>query len=369
MGDTTPDTLATTELLYDSLPNATTPSGNSTYQYVISTSQVSFLVIMAILIIVFNITVLLVHHFTPALKVPMSVFLKSLAYADLWVGVNCALNIGVTYAGGWPYGLVTCKLVGYLLLVVVLVSIMSLTCISLERYAAIQNPLHYRTVVTYTRSRLCVIALWVASGIVFLPAFFNWGKAWDIHGSCTLFWRYNISFGFFVIAIFIMPNLLISATCYIRIIFMLVARQRWLRSGAGTPAERQHERLMAKIGLAVMSAFYVTWLPYVAASFLRFLNLASISPSFYNSALYLGISNSFLNCIIYSISHKAFRDGLKSLVLRFCCCCLSSKRPGRKQSAASTRRTSSNGQSTSAAASSQIDEAENIDLEVQKHKP
>ncbi|XP_041458668.1 G-protein coupled receptor 52-like [Lytechinus variegatus] len=307
--------------------NVTGNGSQPGYQYVISTSQVSFLVVMAIVIIACNLTVLLVHHLTPALHVPISVFIKSLAYADLWVGVNCALNIGVTFARGWPYGLLTCKLIGYLLLVVVLVSITTLTCIGIERYTAIQNPINYRSFVTYKRARICVILIWVLCGLVFLPAFFNWGMDVDIHGSCPLFWRYNISFGFFLISILIIPNLLISIICYIRIIHTLVARQRWLQTTGSTfngpqqqnACQKQHEKLMAKIGLAIMSAFYITWLPYVASSFIRYLDLANIPQDLYNGTLYLGISNSFLNCVIYSISHQAFRDGFKNLVKRCCC--------------------------------------------------
>lgn len=335
-----------------------TANDNQTgYQYVISTSQVSFLVVMAIVIIACNLGVLLVHHLTPALHVPISVFIKSLAYADLWVGVNCALNIGVTYAGGfaggWPYGLWTCKLIGYLLLVVVLVSITTLTCISVERYTAIQNPVSYRAFVTYKRTRICVIMVWVLCGLVFLPAFFNWGRDIDIRGSCPLFWRYNISFGFFLISILIIPNLLVSIICYICIIHTLVARQRWLQTTGstykGSPQQianqKQQEKLMAKIGLAIMSAFYITWLPYVASSFIRYLALADIPQGLYNGTLYLGISNSFLNCVIYSISHQAFRDGFKSLIKR-CCCFKQNTSCQMESSGWSRRRTGSNSPST-----------------------
>ena len=56
---------------------------------------------------------------------------------------------------------------------------------------------------------------------------------------------------------------------------------------------------------------------------LRFLDLVDIPSGLYNGTLYLGISNSFLNCIIYSISHKAFREGFRQLAKKFCdavCC-------------------------------------------------
>ena len=327
--------LTTTSTTSDKLSEMTTStmsnSNETSYQYVISVSQVSFLIVMTTLIITLNITVLLVHRFTPALRMPMSVFLKSLAYADLWVGVNCGLNIGVTFSGGWPYGLAACKVIGYLLLVVILVSIMSLTCISLERYTAIKWPIQYRSRISYRRSSICVIVLWLSSGVIFMPAFFDWGMDVDVAGSCVLFWRYNITFGFFLISLLIIPNLLISMVCYITILHTLVARQRWIATTRSTRSsnqqsdadQRRQEKLLARVGMGVLSAFYITWLPYVACSFLRFLDLVDIPSGLYNGTLYLGISNSFLNCIIYSISHKAFREGFKQMVKTFCntlCC-------------------------------------------------
>lgn len=320
----------TEDLWISTAEDMTTPE----YIYVIPVSAVMFLSVFSLLIIICNTIVLLVYTLTNTLRVPVCVHMKSLACADLWVGVNCAINIAFTLNNGqWPFGLPLCKLVGYLLVVSVGVSVSSLTVISVDRYLAICHPMRYRNIVSQPRARCISLGLWVLNFLIYLPSNFDWFRtgpglpALD----CTMHFRFNISFSFFLLAITIIPNFLLSFVSYAFIVFTLTSRHKWLRkttehglhpqSNSVKARHKEQDKLMAKIGLAILSAFYITWLPYMVFGTIRQLRLGNPSQSVINLALYLGISNSFLNCFIYSVANKAFRKGVKELFKKIFCYC------------------------------------------------
>lgn len=316
----------TTEELWTSITMATTPE----YKYVIPASAVLSLSVFSLLIICCNVIVLLVYTLTNTLRVPVSVHMKSLACADLWVGVNCAVNIAFTLNNGrWPFSLFLCKLVAYLLVVSVGVSVTSLTVISVDRYLAICHPMRYRNIMSQPKARFISVMVWILTLLLYLPSNFDWFRR-DQAADCTQHFRMNISISFFVIAITIIPNLIVSCLSYTLIVGTLTRRHKWLRkttengmhpnSDSVKARHREQDKLMAKIGLAILSAFYITWLPYMVFGTVRQLGLGRPSQTAINLSLYLGISNSFLNCFIYSIANKAFRNGVKILFKRLCCC-------------------------------------------------
>ncbi|XP_015683262.1 probable G-protein coupled receptor 21, partial [Protobothrops mucrosquamatus] len=137
------------------------------------------IVFLTVLIISGNLVVIFVFHCAPLLNHhTTSYFIQTMAYADLLVGVSClvpSLSLLHHPLAFLPEALV-CKVFGYVVSVLKSVSMTSLACISLDRYIAITKPLSYSTLVTPCRLRACILLLWLYSGGVFLPAFFEWGK-------------------------------------------------------------------------------------------------------------------------------------------------------------------------------------------------
>eukprot|EP00058_Branchiostoma_floridae_P023759 XP_002609249.1 hypothetical protein BRAFLDRAFT_86841 [Branchiostoma floridae] len=79
-----------------------------------------------------------------------------------------------------------------------------------------------------------------------------------------------------------------------------------------------HERRAAMMLFTVITAFYVSWLPYTIVRVVQSGMGMKLNPIVRFGLSWLGISNSFFNCIIYSISNSAFRQGLKNLVISAC---------------------------------------------------
>jgi hypothetical protein len=72
----------------------------------------------------------------------------------------------------------------------------------------------------------------------------------------------------------------------------------------------------------ITSVFYVLWLPYIIYFLLESsTGCSSRLASFLTT--WLAISNSFCNCIIYSLSNSVFQRGLKGLSGSLCTSCAS----------------------------------------------
>ena len=286
---------------------------------------ITMLLVTNILIIAGNVIVLLVFHYTRSLRNVTSVFIKSLAFADLGVGINCLFSIQSWFAGGWPYGMSLCRLIGYFLAVMVGVSLMSLAGVSIDRYIAIIKPLRYQSILTKRRARISIIAMWVSAGLIFLPSLFGWGSDYYYYNSetydCTMHWEENVAFSFYLISIVVLPALAISAFCYFWILRACVIQERKIRQYErvfqqpnAEASKRRNERILAKMFLLIISAFYLTWIPFVVVRIIKGASDVEISPTVMFFTGWLGITNSFLNCFIYSICHRPFRKGCASLV-------------------------------------------------------
>ena len=292
------------------------------------------MLLSTILIIVGNTIVLIVFHYTHSLKNTTSVFIKSLACADLGVGINCLFSVHSWFANGWPYGLVLCKIVGYLMAMTVGVSILSLAGVSIDRYIAIIKPLQYQTILTKRRARIYVLTIWLLSAMLFLPSLFGWGNNNYYYNSatydCTMHWEENVTFSFYLISIVVLPALATSAFCYFWILRVCIIQERKTRQYElafqhpnHDMSKRRHDRLLAKMFLIVISAFYVTWIPFVVVRIIKGTSDIYLSPVLMFFTGWLGMLNSFLNCFIYSICHRTFRKGCKSLALRIWNKCVS----------------------------------------------
>ncbi|XP_041481984.1 probable G-protein coupled receptor 21 [Lytechinus variegatus] len=304
--------------------NSSTPGVDNEMPHWATILALLMMIVTCLLIIVGNVIVLIVFHYTPSLNNASGIFIKSLACADLGVGICCSFSIHSWFLQEWPYGDASCAITGYTLAVAVGVSIIGLACLSIDRYIAITRPLKYFTILTKTRARIIVIAVWLISAGIFLPSMFGWGTFhYNDHSyECSLHWEENVAFSFFIIAVLVVPALVISTFCYVHILKVsFVQTQQIERTGMmfKSPNQREstrssYERLLAKIFLVIISAFYVTWLPFVVTKTLRGLVDIHIPPAAMFFFSWLGIVNSFLNCIVYSIGHQSFRDGFVVMI-------------------------------------------------------
>ncbi|KAJ3605071.1 hypothetical protein NHX12_027121 [Muraenolepis orangiensis] len=336
--------------------------------------EVSVILLLAVLIICGNLVVILVFHCAPLLSQhSTSAFIQTMAYADLLVGVSCLIP-SLSLLSRLPAfdGKLTCQAFGYAVSVLKSVSMASLACVSVDRYVAVTQPLTYASLVTPSRVRCCVAGVWLYSALVFLPAFLGWGKP-GYHGDvvewCALEWRTRPAFTAFIVAFLYAPATLTVCFTYANIFKICRQHTREIserharyrprppqgpEAGPGGvfrdcgaaergpaahpqhhrprhPPPPQHQRRLAPpcpdkryavVLFRITSVFYILWLPYILYFLLE-------SGGIYRHAVasffttWLAISNSFWNCLIYSLSNSAFRKGLK----RLCSFCVGRGRP------------------------------------------
>ncbi|XP_015236516.1 PREDICTED: probable G-protein coupled receptor 21 [Cyprinodon variegatus] len=338
------------------------------YSQIFSTCllEVSVILLLAILIICGNLVVIFVFHCAPLLSQhTTSAFIQTMAYADLLVGVSClfpSLSLLHRLQGLDPK--LTCQVFGYMVSVLKSVSMASLACVSVDRYIAITQPLTYSSLVTPCRVRCCIVLIWLYSALVFLPSFLGWGKP-GYHGDvvewCAVEWRTSPAFTTFIVALLYAPAALTICFTYANIFKICRQHTREIserharyrpqqqqggRMAVGSvmkdctnaeqgqlpqltqPQKHQHhqpqyqqssypDKRYAMVLFRITSVFYILWLPYILYFLLE-------SGGIYHHPVasflttWLAISNSFCNCLIYSLSNSAFRKGLK----RLCSFCL-----------------------------------------------
>ncbi|XP_041643894.1 probable G-protein coupled receptor 21 [Cheilinus undulatus] len=290
--------------------------------------EVVVILFLTVLIIAGNLVVIVVFHCAPLLHHhTTSHFIQTMAYADLLVGVSCLVpSLSLLHNLRHLNEELTCKVFGYMVSVLKSVSMASLACISVDRYIAITRPLSYATLVTPCRLRVCIVLIWVYSALIFLPSFFGWGKPGyhgDIFQWCADSWKTNPGFSTFIVALLYAPAALIVCFTY-GSIFRICRQhtkeitQRHARFSSQIEGEKSErceghpDKRYAMVLFRITSVFYVLWMPYILYFLLESAGLYQHKVASFLTT-WLAISNSFCNCVIYSLSNSVFQKGLGRL--------------------------------------------------------
>ncbi|XP_078734090.1 G-protein coupled receptor 52-like [Lampetra fluviatilis] len=351
--------------------------------------EAAVLTLLTALIVAGNLTVIFVFHCAPLLHHhTTSYFIRTMAYADLSVGLSCLVPTLSLLHYGPPWGLserLACKAFGYVVSVLKSVSVACLACISLDRYLAVTRPLSYGRLVTPCRVRCSVAAVCLYSCAVFAPSFFGWGKPGyhgDVFGWCARSWRTNAAYTAFVVCALYAPAASVVCFTYARIFRICRQHTRQIRerrarfpnrdadAGGGDDADGDDgrrgapgpcgggsgrsaassagaansapDRRYATVLFRITSVFYALWLPYIAYLLLESARLVDSAPVSFLTT-WLAISNSFCNCLVYSLSTSGFRLGLRRLSGAVCAACAASGRAARGPSLAGSTAGGQNG--------------------------
>ncbi|XP_077991065.1 prolactin-releasing peptide receptor-like [Glandiceps talaboti] len=313
------------------------------------TSAFSFNIAISI---IGNLVVLLVLVFGRS-KSDLNIFLINLALADLTMAIFCMpFTFTTIMYGHWIFGAGMCPTVIFLQQVSVIVSIYTLTAIGIDRYFAVIYPLKIR--VTKHRSKILlgsIIVLAVTLAVV--QTAFTHIRRSSHDGQGIYFcqeWSPSNNFleayeVFIVMTTYFIPLVVLMFT-YVRI-----GRKLWGRiipGNADRSRDKSHassKKKVIKMLIVVVVMFAVCWLP------LHIFNLvAKFNPIVYHvedleaqdrirkinaCVLWLAMSNSFMNPIIYSFMNDGFRADLKYMYTYSICQC---KRPQKQVYFTSSRR-------------------------------
>lgn len=254
-------------------------------------------------------------------KTTSSFFIANLALSDLAVLV-LSLPVGLLQElASWPFGELACKIFYPLGDVFLLVSIMTLSVISFDRYRAVVMP---KKRFSKTQTKLVIVAIWIISYLICgLPTSFLLKLITTNEGVkfCYPFWPTKLQrrVHMIIITIIVTIPLFIIAYSYIRIVRTLW-RVRVIHKNVVGLTKESHARLekkrkLVKMLILIVFAFTICSLPYIIYTlFLEFafdkekqvemeIGLVVVLSLFY--------TNSAVNPLILCGMSKDYRKGLR----------------------------------------------------------
>ncbi|KAM6934594.1 trace amine-associated receptor 1-like [Xenentodon cancila] len=291
----------------------------------LETEQVVLLHIMLSVISLFTVTfnllvIISVSHFRQ-LHTPTNILLHSLAVSDFLVGLVLMPGEIIRKTSCWFLGDLMCSLYNYVSYVITSASVGDMVLISVDRYVAICDPLHYPTRVTEKRVKVCVCLCWLCSflysSIIVKDELTHPGRYTSCYGECVIVVNYILG-TFDLVITFVVP-ITVIIVLYMKVFVVAVSQARAMRSQItavtlqlSVTATTKRSELKASRTLGVLVVvFLLCFCPYYCVS-LAGDDLLSDSRASY--AIFLFYLNSSLNPIIYALFYPWFRKAVKLII-------------------------------------------------------
>ncbi|XP_074514403.1 trace amine-associated receptor 13c-like [Sebastes fasciatus] len=308
------DELCYPQLLNSSCRRTMRPHSVSMLTYILLSS-------IALLTVTLNLLVIIsISHFKQ-LQTPTNLLLLSLAVSDFFVGFLVSFQI-VLIDGCWFLGDLMCILYYFLDYIITSASVGSMVLISVDRYVAICDPLHYPTKVTQKTVTMCVCLCWifsVFSNILILKDNLEQpGRYNSCSGECVFVINYIAGLVDLFLA-FIGPVTVIIVL-YMRVFVVAVTQARAMRSHIAaitlqcpvTVTANKSEMKAARTLGVVIVVFLICLCPYYCVTLTGQDTLLNVSSVAFVMCLFY--FNSCLNPMIYAFFYPWFRKSIKLIV-------------------------------------------------------
>ncbi|XP_073329902.1 trace amine-associated receptor 8a-like [Pagrus major] len=276
---------------------------------------------IALLTAALNLLVIIsISHFKQ-LHTPTNLLLLSLAVSDFFVGLFMFFQI-MLIDGCWFLGDLMCTLYNVLDYIITSASVGTMVLISVDRYVAICDPLHYSTKITVRGVALCTCLCWVCSVLY---------NSLMMKANLKQPGRYNSCIGQCVIVIdhvaglvdlflsFIGPVIVIIVL-YMRVFVVAVSQARAVRShiaavtiqcSVKVTAKKSELKAAGTLGVVIV-VFILCLCPYFCVTLTGQDTLLDASSAAFVICLFY--FNSCLNPLIYTFFYPWFRKSVRLIV-------------------------------------------------------
>nr|XP_055048595.1 parietopsin [Misgurnus anguillicaudatus] len=278
-------------------------------------SILSYLMFINTLLSVFNNSLVIVVmlknvHFLNA----MNIIILSLAISDLMIATCGSAIVTITnYKGSFFLGEPFCVFQGFAVNYFGLVSLCTLTLLAYERYHVVCKPMAGFKL-NVRRSCMGLLFVWLYCLFWAGAPLLGWSSYGPegVQTSCSLGWEErswnNYSYLiFYTILCFILPTAIIIY-CYTNVLISMkkINKSIELQGGKNCLEDNEHAYRMV---LAMITAFFICWLPYTAISVVVVVNPEIyISPLVATMPMYFAKTSPVYNPIIYFLTYKRFRE-------------------------------------------------------------
>ncbi|XP_074643986.1 putative G-protein coupled receptor 21 [Tubulanus polymorphus] len=249
-------------------------------------------------------------------------FLVNLALTDLGVGFVClTTSLPYSLSGVYPASTQSVQVHGFFAQLFCAVSILTLGTVSFDRYMALSRPFHYLEIMSASRCMMINAANWLVNALILTTPFYGFGEYY--YKPSTFASHFNFPMNYHIVlysfGLQIIPGMILIIFSYYKI--HKITRRHVhdisiITRHGGKPVKIGGGKAIKTIAVTVVM-FFTCWLPFtIQQTILSFIG-HNTTPMIFDFALtWLAISNSFMNCIIYSLTHRDYREGAKKLIRR-----------------------------------------------------
>uniref|UniRef100_A0A3B4TCU9 Neuromedin-K receptor n=1 Tax=Seriola dumerili TaxID=41447 RepID=A0A3B4TCU9_SERDU len=245
-------------------------------------------------------------------------FLLNLAFSDVSMAAfNTLINFIYAAHGEWYFGEVYCRFHNFFPVTAVFASIYSMTAIAIDRYMAIIHPLKPHLSAKATMG--VIICIWSLAVVLAFPlCYFSTTKTLPHRTLCYVAWPRMADDPFMyhiivTVLVYLLPLVVMGIT------YTIVGVTLWGGEIPGDSSDNYHGQLRAK--RKMVSTFALSWLPYhvffIVTGLNKRLSKWKYIQQVYLSVLWLAMSSTMYNPIIYCCLNNRFRTGFKQ-VFRWC---------------------------------------------------
>ncbi|XP_052506271.1 5-hydroxytryptamine receptor 2A [Budorcas taxicolor] len=312
--------------------------------------------VVIILTIAGNILVIMAVSLEKKLQNATNYFLMSLAIADMLLGflVMPVSMLTILYGYRWPLPSKLCAVWIYLDVLFSTASIMHLCAISLDRYVAIQNPIHHSRFNSRTKAFLKIIAVWTISVGISMPipvfGLQDDSKVFK-EGSCLLADENFVLIGSFVA--FFIPLTIMVITYFLTIkslqkeatlcvsdpgtrtklasfsflpqsslssekLFQRSIHREPCSHGRRTMQSISNEQKACKVLGIVFFLFVVMWCPFFITNIMAVICKEScnrdVIEALLNVFVWIGYLSSAVNPLVYTLFNKTYRSAFSRYI-------------------------------------------------------
>ncbi|XP_068429169.1 trace amine-associated receptor 1-like [Clinocottus analis] len=273
--------------------------------------------VISLLTVALNLLVIVaISHFRQ-LHTPTNLLLLSLAVSDVLVGILLQPVEILLKETCWMLSDLVCSLYYVIPVTIISASVGNMVLISVDRYVAICDPLHYSTKVTREAATLCVFLCWICSLFYgLLLSFDNLkqpGRYKSCYGECVvkLEGLVGLTVGFIIpITVIIILNM--------RVFLVSVSQTRSMRShvvslklSKNVTVKKSQRKAARTLGVLIL-VFLLCYCSFFCGTLTQFTD--SNIPSSNVSLIYLMYFNSCLNPIIYALFYPWFRKTVRIIL-------------------------------------------------------
>ncbi|XP_055642026.1 allatostatin-A receptor isoform X2 [Toxorhynchites rutilus septentrionalis] len=259
----------------------------------------------------------------PSMRSTTNLLIINLAAADLLFIIFCVPFTATDYIlSEWPFGLLWCKFVQYMIVVTAHASAYTLVLMSLDRFLAVVHPITSMTVRTEKNASIAIAVTWFIIVTTGIPVAISHGvlrypSRGDDYTACLFLHNQGYSLIAFHVSFFlssyVIPLMLIS----ILYMGMLVRLWKGAPGGRASDESRRGKKRVTRMVVVVVFVFAMCWCPIqvilVLKSFEAY-EVTHFSIIIQIVAHVLAYTNSCINPVLYAFLSDNFRKAFRKVI-------------------------------------------------------